>query len=136
MRTYPAALALLLAATLCPAAPVPDPERQAQQVLVNIAPKLRAALEAAWKDHPYRTGEKYVTSGRELRLHRVRQTGPAEAKVSIRFANDKDGPYFVPVEVVLHYYHGRWITVAPAPSPNLDIEALQRWLAQVIDDVP
>jgi hypothetical protein len=112
-------------------------EPKAKEKLAELQKRLPDVLEAAWSKNQYmRASGRSLFTDKRLRLHRVRATGPADAKVSLRFlaVDAKDGHDFIPVDVCLRYYDGRWTTVVSPPDPNWDMELAQRWLAQVIDD--
>jgi hypothetical protein len=136
MRTTATVFTVLFAAvSFGHAAPAPDVDRQAKDKLAELARKLPAALEDAWAKNPCRMNDRSVVFRKDLRLHRVRLTGPAEAKVSVRFMSvTKDGEHFIPIDLSLRYYDGRWTTLPPLPDTSWDMDYAQRWLAQVIDD--
>ncbi len=102
-------------------------------LLARLRNKLPDALSRAWSGHPFRAaGQSARFAGLEVRLHRLRLTGPGEAKVSVRFEG-KDG-YFVPVDVTVRFFDGRWTSVPQPANPVEEYDLVQRWLAQVIDD--
>jgi hypothetical protein len=42
---------------------------------------------------------------------------------------------FFPVDINWHYYDGQWTTVTPPPDATREMDFVQRWLAQIIDDI-
>jgi hypothetical protein len=128
-----ATLILLLMASVAAAAPAPDPGKESRSKLEQLGKKLPDVLQPLWAKHPFRESGRTKLVNRDLRLHRVRLTGPGEAKASFRFL-DKEGVFFIPVDVGLRYYDGRWTTVPTPPNPDGDIDYIQRWLGQVVDD--
>jgi hypothetical protein len=100
-----ACLALLLAVSSLPAAPAPEPGREAKQKLEDLKKRLPDAV-AAWARERW-----YDTSRVEVRLARL--VGPAEAKVTlVSLATDPRGQrqpnQDEVITVFLRYYDGSW----------------------------
>jgi hypothetical protein len=110
-------LAVLLASSLAPAAPAPDPSREAKEKLEALKKRLPDVLDAWMKAYPLRgrTGDGAIWT-EVLVLRRARLVASAEAKLTFYSYRETGGarattPSHI-LTVFLKYHDGLWTTTS------------------------